>query len=66
MSEPRIEKLKELAHDDRSVQISAAIHMIRCNLTIARAGIIENDPAIILEGINEIDRTVTGLEKKLR
>ncbi len=53
-----------MKHDDK-VAFETAIHMVKCNITVIRYGIVTNKMDMIGESLNELERTVLALERRL-
>ena len=45
--------------------ILTAIHMLRCNAMAIRYGIIKDKNAMVVEAVNDMEKTIAKLEKYL-
>ena len=45
--------------------LSTAIHMLRCNISTARFGIVSNKTDMVVSAANEMDKTLSELEREL-
>jgi len=44
--------------------VAATAHMLRCQLTVARGGIVSNDQQMVVGALNEMESLVSDLEKR--
>jgi len=46
--------------------VTTTVHMVRCQLTVARAAIVSNDQKGIVAALNEMESLIRDLEKRLQ
>ena len=50
---------------DARRQIETALHMVKCQVTLLRFGIVKNRMDIIVDAVNDVDKTISQLEDQL-
>ena len=49
---------------EEKTAIITAIHMLRCNASAIRFGVVANKPDMVVDAVNDMDKTISELEKK--
>jgi hypothetical protein len=47
------------------VAVRTATHMLKANLTAVRAAIVMDDQAMLVEAVNEMEKTIRDLNSKI-